>query len=75
MVGSKVKAMRIENEWSMRELARRANLPVATLQRVERGGPVGPTAKTLEKLARAFGSNTVDIFFDFDVCKRIQIAE
>ena len=59
-IGSKIKQMRLIHGWSQVELARRAYINHATLQRIEVGKqPAGP--KVLRAIAAAFDMNIDDL--------------
>lgn len=52
--GEAVKRLREARDWTQRELSDRADMPQATISRMERGVNDNPTQRTLEKLAEAF---------------------
>jgi len=53
MVRLRIRELRKQREWSMRELAKRAGVRYATVHALEHGAD--PQLSTLVKLARAFG--------------------
>lgn len=54
-IGSKIKSLRKEKEMTQEDLARKANIPYATLMKIENDTVENPTIKTVQKLAVALG--------------------
>ncbi len=54
-IGSKIKALRKAKEMTQEELARRADIPYATLLKIENDSVKNPTVNTIQKLAEALG--------------------
>mgnify|MGYP000991042777 CR=1 FL=1 len=52
-IGSKIKKLRLEKEMTQEELARKADIPYATLLKIENDTVKNPTINTLQKLAKA----------------------
>ena len=52
-IGSKIKKLRLEKDMTQEELARKANIPYATLLKIENDTVKNPTINTLQKLAQA----------------------
>lgn len=58
-IGSKIKSLRKEKEMTQEDLARKANIPYATLMKIENDTVENPTVNTMRKLAEALAT-TVD---------------
>ncbi len=54
-IGSKIKKLRLEKDMTQEELARKADIPYATLLKIENDTVKNPTINTLQKLAQALG--------------------
>lgn len=54
-VGTLIRARLDEKGWSIRELARRADLPQATVHKIITGETTQPRMETLEQIARPLG--------------------
>ncbi len=52
-IGSKIKKLRLEKDMTQDELARKADIPYATLLKIENDTVKNPTINTLQKLAQA----------------------
>lgn len=52
-IGSKIKKLRLEKDMTQEELARKADIPYATLLKIENDTVKNPTINTLQKLAQA----------------------
>jgi len=52
-IGSKIKKLRLEKDLTQEELARKADIPYATLLKIENDTVKNPTINTLQKLAQA----------------------
>ena len=57
----RIRELRSARGLSVRELGRRANLPCATISRLETPGLKDPHLATLEKIARAFSIGVDDL--------------
>ncbi len=65
LTSQQIRAARGLLRWSARELAERAGVHLATVQRMERAdGAVGGTAKTVAKVERALEAEGVDFLSD-----------
>jgi transcriptional regulator with XRE-family HTH domain len=54
-LGAAVKRLRRERGWTQAQLGRRARLSQAHVSEIESGVRANPTARVVQKLARAFG--------------------
>ncbi|MFH1543241.1 MAG: helix-turn-helix transcriptional regulator [Patescibacteria group bacterium] len=52
-LGEKIKKLRNDKDLTQEELARKANIPYATLMKIENGQVKNPTIKTIYKIAKA----------------------
>ena len=52
-IGGKIKKLRLEKDMTQEELARKADIPYATLLKIENDTVKNPTINTLQKLAQA----------------------
>jgi len=52
-IGGKIKKLRLEKDLTQEELARKADIPYATLLKIENDTVKNPTINTLQKLAQA----------------------
>ncbi len=65
LTSQQIRAARGLLRWSARELAERAGVHLATVQRMERtDGTVGGTARTVAKVERALEAEGVDFLAD-----------
>jgi transcriptional regulator with XRE-family HTH domain len=55
LFGERLRRLREQRSWSMQELATRAQVPYATIYRVERGTHYEPRVSIAVKLSRALG--------------------
>jgi transcriptional regulator with XRE-family HTH domain len=62
-LGSRVRQLRSQREWTQEELAERADLDRSYIAGIESGGR-NPSARALAKLARGLGINLSDLFED-----------
>ncbi len=62
-INNSVKKLRISNAYSLRELSRLTGISAATISRIERG-ILQPTVPVAQKLSKAFGISTDDLFTD-----------
>jgi transcriptional regulator with XRE-family HTH domain len=53
-IGDRIRSLREEKGWFQKDLAERANLPVRTIGRIERG-EVDVRLSTLHRIAKALG--------------------
>lgn len=60
---SRIRALRLERDWSQADLARRAHVSKRTLERIEKGG-TPPTARQLVNLALALGCDLYAVMDD-----------
>lgn len=54
-IGKKIREYRNEKGWSQEELARRAEIPFTTLNKIESGVIKNPSIEKVAKIARALG--------------------
>lgn len=54
-IASEVKSLRVKSEWTQRELSARANIPSATIARIELG--YLPTSANIFRLSDAFNKS------------------
>jgi transcriptional regulator with XRE-family HTH domain len=52
-VGKRIRKLRIEREWKLKDLARESGVPVSTISDLEHGRSTNPDGDTLVKLAAA----------------------
>lgn len=60
MIGNKIKILRIQRDMTLRQLAEKTDLNVATLSHIE-NGKVKPHGKTLKAIADALGVKAEEI--------------
>lgn len=59
VLSERLRALRVERQLSLRQLARASEIPFQTIQRLERDAAPNPTMSTMVALARVLGV-TVD---------------
>lgn len=63
-IGGKIKKIINENEMTQEQLARKADIPYATLLKIVSGSVENPTVKTMQKLAKAL-DKTIDELLEY----------
>ena len=63
-IGDKIKKIINENEMTQEQLARKADIPYATLIKIVSGSVENPTVKTMQKLAKALDIAIEDLLND-----------
>lgn len=61
-LGTKVRSLREQREWSIREASEACHLNYFTIFRIENGGTANPAMKTLRSIAKAFGVTVGDLY-------------
>lgn len=65
-IGEKIKKLLLEKEMTQEELARKADIPYATLLKIIGGSVENPTVKTMQKLARALDVSVDDLLIEIE---------
>lgn len=63
-IGSKIKKLRQVKGMTQEELARKADIPYATLLKIENDNVQNPTINTLQKLAQALEVSVDELLID-----------
>ena len=65
-IGEKIKNLIQEKDMTQEELARKADIPYATLLKIVNGSVQNPTVKTMQKLAIALDVSVDDLLIDLE---------
>ncbi len=60
-LGRVLKALREENEWTLKDLAKKAKVTQAYISLLERGKKKNPTLAILKRLAKALGVSVAEL--------------
>ena len=60
-LGHVLKALREENEWTLKDLAKKAKVTQAYISLLERGKKKNPTLAILQRLAKALGVSVSEL--------------
>lgn len=73
-LGGKIKGLREEYKLSLRGLAKKAEISVAYLARIERD-EANPTTDVLSKIATIFNLSLVELLEDIDSMAKVELSE